>query len=64
MTNYILCHKCSGVLAGPSDPRLHDCRCMSGWIRGFEPPLILEDAIAEQEQERQNVEQYRKFLLG
>lgn len=48
----ILCHKCSGVLAGDTKETegLSGCGCISGWVRGFEPSLNREQAIAEQTQ--------------
>jgi DNA-directed RNA polymerase subunit M/transcription elongation factor TFIIS len=47
----ILCHKCSGVLAGNKTEiaGLSGCGCISGWIRGFEPSVSREEAIAAQE---------------
>ena len=47
----ILCHKCSGVLNPSLDGDgngLYGCGCISGWIRGFEPILTREQAIAAQ----------------
>ena len=46
----ILCHKCGGLLAsrdGNTDG-LYGCGCISGWVRGFEPNLSREEAIASQ----------------
>jgi hypothetical protein len=48
MNKFILCHKCSGVLAGPKPSPLHSCGCISGWIRGFEPHLTLAEAAGKQ----------------
>lgn len=45
---YILCHKCQGKLTGPMDSGLKNCRCISGWVRGFEEPLTLVQAQAAQ----------------
>jgi len=47
----ILCHKCAGVLTHAPDENmtaLHGCRCISGWVRGFEPTLTRREAIAMQ----------------
>lgn len=47
----LLCHKCSGVLSKSEHEDtsgLHGCECISGWVRGFEPNLTREEAIAEQ----------------
>jgi hypothetical protein len=44
----ILCHKCSGLLAsGDSENTIgmFHCRCISGYVRGFEPNLARLDAI-------------------
>jgi len=47
--NYILCHKCAGVLSGKvKNTPLNYCRCISGWIRGFEKSLTFEEAKQEQ----------------
>ena len=48
----ILCHKCSGVLSYSTRTEdvtgLYTCRCISGWVRGFEPILTRNAAIAAQ----------------
>lgn len=45
----ILCHKCSGRLEGTKTiSSLYDCRCMSGWIRGFEPNVTEQEALLAQ----------------
>lgn len=44
----ILCHKCSGLLSGEKDTGLYGCQCISGYIRGFEPEVSLEQAAIEQ----------------
>ena len=46
----ILCHKCSGVLACAKDEdgKLNSCRCISGYVRGFEPNLTLDEAATQQ----------------
>jgi len=51
----ILCHKCSGVLAGDTKETegLSGCGCISGWVRGFEPSLNREQAIAAQKREQE-----------
>jgi hypothetical protein len=44
----ILCHKCSGLLANSESEDvagLRDCRCISGYVRGFEPVLNRAQAI-------------------
>jgi hypothetical protein len=54
-----LCHKCSGVLAsgdGEDMSGLSECGCISGWLRGIEPDLTREEAIAAQiRTERRNL---------
>ena len=51
----MLCHKCSGVLAGDTKETegLSGCGCISGWVRGFEPSLNREQAIAAQKREQE-----------
>lgn len=47
----ILCHKCSGVLAHTPEDKEHGlnhCQCISGWVRGFEPHLTVEQAAQSQ----------------
>jgi len=63
----ILCHKCSGVLAGDTTETagLLDCGCISGWVRGWETPVTREQAItiqiaAEQERRRLYMDQNRE----
>ena len=48
MLKYYLCHKCSGNL-GHAHPELHGCRCISGWIRDWQEPVFLIQALEEQE---------------
>ena len=50
MEKIILCHKCSGVLAGNDEAQrgLYGCGCISGYVRGFEPLLSREEAIEKQ----------------
>lgn len=42
----ILCHKCSGTFEHV--PELSPCECISGYPRGFEKVLTLEEAATEQ----------------
>jgi hypothetical protein len=47
----ILCHKDAGLLAARKDENVEgllSCGCMSGWVRGFEPDLTREQAVAVQ----------------
>lgn len=62
-TDMILCHKCKGVLAvgEENDKGLLGCSCISGYVRGFEPYLTREQAIAEQIQaQRQWIDLYTR----
>lgn len=43
----ILCHKCSGLLTSGPKP-LYSCECISGYVRGFEKPVNIDEALAEQ----------------
>lgn len=42
----ILCHKCDGTFTIVSG--LYTCSCMSGYPRGFENELTMEQALAKQ----------------
>lgn len=59
----ILCHKCSGLLTNHyrDHKELYPCECISGYIRGFEPTVTLEQAKAEQiKATKANLELYRR----
>jgi len=44
---FILCHKCLGVLSGETkDTPLQHCRCISGWIRGWEESVSFAQATS------------------
>ena len=43
----ILCHKCSGLLTDGPTP-LYKCGCISGYIRGHESALTVDQALTEQ----------------
>ena len=48
---FILCHKCSGILARRKDDNaegLSGCGCISGWIRGFEKELTRKEVVEAQ----------------
>lgn len=46
----ILCHKCSGVLAGEAQEikGLNGCGCISSYYHGFEPAVTRKEAITIQ----------------
>lgn len=47
----LLCHKCAGLLGhrtGEDITGLLNCRCMSGYVRGFEDDVTRAEAIVEQ----------------
>ncbi len=51
MLTVILCHKCSGLLTTTEDPigkQLNVCQCLSGYVRGFETPQTIPQAIQVQ----------------
>jgi len=60
----ILCHKCSGMLSFDRDSEvvtgLAGCRCISGWVRGFEPDLTRSEAVAAQiKRQQSDIDLYR-----
>jgi hypothetical protein len=42
-----LCHKCGGNLTKHVEP-LYDCGCISGWVRDWQEPVTLENAVKGQ----------------
>jgi hypothetical protein len=49
-TKVFLCHKCSGLLSfvpGMTAP-LHGCGCISGWIRDWQTPVTVTEAMLDQ----------------
>lgn len=49
----LLCHKCSGVLANTdkdTNHGLNGCKCISGYVRGFQRAMSIEEAASAQVQ--------------
>jgi hypothetical protein len=60
----ILCHKCSGILASADNENttgLLGCGCISGYVRGFEPYVTRQTALAAQiNQQQQRILLYQR----
>jgi len=46
--NIMLCHKCDGILDGDAHNTLYGCECISGWVRDWQEPISLKQAIQQQ----------------
>ena len=61
----ILCHKCSGVLTNSDDvdvTGLADCRCISGYVRGFDP--VINTALEAAKVQIKNMEKELTWFLA
>lgn len=47
MSAIYCCHKCGGNL-GDRHPALYGCSCISGWVRDWQEPTPLAEALAYQ----------------
>ena len=63
MKTIYLCHKCSGLLGstdrGQDCSALRGCRCISGWIRDWQVPVTLEEAIADQKRQKEAMAKWK-----